>query len=395
VSVSFVDVVITPLKTDGVYGDPVNVFDYLIKGSISKIMQSIDHGDFDIGLYTYSDLTIKMSNEDGIFNSDKYSSSMFYYTRDRALVDITFVDEQSNSTFLYKGLINDESTKQDFGSRSRPSSVSLRVLSLDSILRKTIVPGGLLKNGQSFSSALKTLLNRPAITTILNYDESKINPKLDLTLDNVESFSGEETKSVLEDVLNASVSVFSIDDTNTMVVSSRDVKPITQKEFFANDRKGRDNLVTFKKFNDGLQRTFNSVKINNTNVNDPLFVERYGARVKKFDWDFITNPNTERTIASAIVEEFKLPKRELELVTKFSFSEEMMILDPVSVLIDKVSLPSDNAERIPNYDSAKYDQDIYPYVRDGLRIDAGIKWKVTAITRDTKSFLTTLRLREV
>ena len=113
-SISNIKVKVTPLKTELEYGDEIDITDYVLANTIGSVDEKIDSGNYDIGLYTYADLTITLANYDGRFNDDTYSSSIFYYTRDRALIVVEFYDTNNTTVALFKGLINDEATIQDF-----------------------------------------------------------------------------------------------------------------------------------------------------------------------------------------------------------------------------------------------------------------------------------------
>jgi len=391
-AISFFKVNITPLKNANTYGDPVDVTEFVTIGGIGVIKEQIDSGEYDIGLYTYAALNITLVNFDGLFNDEKTSSTMFCYARDRAKVEIEFTDEESGATILFKGLINDEATKQDFNN----STVKVKVLSQDSILRKTKVAGGLLNNGDTFSAALKALLNRPTITNILGFDPGKISVGIDLTLDDVTAFNDKDTREVLEDILNASLSVFTIDSNNDMVVSTRAVKAIAPLELFGGgDLLGRNNAIKINKFNDGLQRTFNVITVNNQTATDDAFVERYGARIKEFDFDFITSSVTALLIAEAILSEFKAPKQELEVLVTVDTAKNKKPLDPVNVSWSKLYKKWRNINRVPIAGVAIAGADVVPFSAGGITIRGGKSWKITGITQNPRNFLTTLRLREV
>jgi len=386
-------VFITPLKNDTEYSSTIYEATDLVKAAgITAIKQEIDSGNYDIGLYTYADLTITFINYSGKFNPETDSSSVFPHARDRAKVEVKFTDTDAATTVVFKGIVNDEGTFQDLQNQT----IRFRVLSQDSILRKTKVAGGLLDNGMLFSVAIKNLLNRPAITAVLDYDAAKINVGLDKTIDDVTSFSNQDTQVVLEALLNASFSVFSIDSTNDMVVSDRDVKAGGALELFGGgDPGGRDNIISIRKFNDGLHRAFNTVTINDATATDETYVTRYGARIKKFTMAFITTGATEASIAATILAGFKVPKKELEVVVPVDTGKSVEVLDPVTVNFSKQYTQWKGQSRVPLAGSAIAGTDVVPASGGGVRIYPSTAWKVTGIAHNPKTFTSTLRLREV
>jgi len=126
-NVAFYTILVTPLKTNETYGDQVDITDYVIARKFNKIKQSVDSGSYDIGIYTYADLSLTVANYDGRFNDETESSSMFYFTRDRAKIQVKYTNEAGTESVIYNGLINDEATLQDF----EKDTVKFRILSQD------------------------------------------------------------------------------------------------------------------------------------------------------------------------------------------------------------------------------------------------------------------------
>ena len=390
-SISNIKVKVTPLKTELEYGDEIDITDYVLANTIGSVDEKIDSGNYDIGLYTYADLTITLANYDGRFNDDTYSSSIFYYTRDRALIVVEFYDTNNTTVALFKGLVNDEATTQDFNK----DIVKLKVLSRDSILRKTNVPGGLINNGSTISSAISKILNRSNITNVLNYDNNLITVGIDSIIDDASVFSDTDTRSTLEKLLNASGSVFRINNNDTMVVSSRDpnIKPNLEL-FGGGNLLQENNIVNIDKFNDGLQRTFNSFVVNENVVKDDNFINRYGSNIKTYDFKFITSTNTSSVIAEYLLNQFKDPKNELEVTIPIDLSNNLEMLDPVVISFIKKTIGY-NGNRVPIAGIAIAGKDLVPYSSNGIIIFSSKKWKIIGIKKDTKNFLATLRLREI
>lgn len=409
-------VFLTPLVKLNVYGNQIDITDYVLLNSFKRIVKSIDNGDYDIGVYTYADLSLTLSNVSRIFNDENDSSSIFCFSRDKAKIQIKYVDEANGANIVYDGLINDEATQQDFSK----DQIKFRVLSLDSIFRKVKVLGGLINDDSLFSTALKDLLNRPDITAVLGYNPDKITVGLDATIDNAATFSQLDSRTVLQSLLSASGSVFFIDNDNEMVIKNRD--PLSSVDYLLQEDGGkllnedgsfielegkstlklygsgdpyqRDNIVKVQKYNNGLQRTFNTVTVNDSVASDEAFVERYGIGSKDFTFDFILNPTTALAIASYYVGEFKQPKFELEVQVKSEVTKDTSILD--KVIVDyKKTYAKYKKQKIPIAGSCKAGEVYAPYITNGSSINSNIIWKVTAINYDTKNFLTTLRLRQI
>lgn len=390
-SISYHQVLITPLKKENEYGTEVDVTDSLAFGGIGRVSQTIDAGNYDIGLYTYADLTLTFINYDGRFNNNFHSSSMFYYTRDRARVTVKFFDTAGIESAVFKGIINDEATRQDL----RKDTVKIKVLSRDSILRKTKVAGGLITNGTLLSGAIKALLNRAVITNVITYDESLISVAIDYAIDDASVFSDKDTRTVLEELLNASGSVFRINNDDKMVVSPRAVTVKAALALYGGgDALQQDNIIEIKNFNDGLHRSYNTVTINEQTASSSFYIERYGSSIKSFSFDSITSTANAAQTAEHLLGEFQKPKNELEVIVPVDTAKDAEILDPVTVKFVKKAIPY-KTNRVPIAGVAIAGSDYVPYSSGGIVIDDNKTWKITAISQDTKKFLATLRLREV
>jgi len=389
-SIAFYTILVTPLQTNTTYGDQVDISDFVIVRKFNKIKQSVDSGSYDIGIYTYADLSLTLTNYDGRFNDETDSSSMFYFTRDRAKIQVKYTNDAGVVSVIYNGLINDEATLQDF----EKDTVKLRVLSQDSIFRKVKVIGGLINDGITFSAAIKAVLNRPKITALLGYDAAKVTVGYDGTIDDSAAFSQKDSRTVLEQLLNASGSVFYIDDSGDMVVSDRSVSGGASLELFgAGDSLQRDNITRIINYNNGLQRTFNTITVNDITSTDETFVERYGIGLKTYTFEFITNTLTATAIADYYLAQFKVPKAELKVYITTDISTGTNILDPVSVDYRKRHKQY-KTNKIPLAGSGIAGSEKTPYIVGGVKISPNVVWKVVGIEYETKTFLTALRLRE-
>ena len=389
-AVSAYKVFVTPLHTNATYGAAVEITDYVISSNFSKIKKSIDAGNYDIGVYTYADLSMTVVNYEGLFNNDTDSESMFYFTRDRAKVQIKYIDEATGTNVVYDGLINDEATLQDL----EKDTVKFRILSLDSIFRKVKVLGGLINDNDTVSAALKSLLNRPAITAVIPYNAAKVTVGYDAIINDATPFSQKDSRNVLELLLNASGSVFYIDSVGEMTVKDRSVLTKTAVSLFGpGDEFQRDNIIKVKNYNDGLQRTFNTITVNETTSTDETFVDRYGVNIKSHSFDFITATTTYTGIADYYLGQFKQPKVEMVVYVKTDLAKTINILDPIIVDYKKLHKMYDN-NRIPFAGTAIAGTDVAPYIIGGLEITPNITWKVIGVEHNTKAFITALRLRQ-
>ncbi len=384
----------TPLIGQNVYGGIIDVTSDIdltdfIK-SLGTIRREIDNGDYDIGIFTFGDITLNAINFERKFNTPDDAQSIFKYRRDRCKVEIIFYDAEGNAATRFKGLINDDATRLDFDK----SLIRFKVLSLDSIFRQVSVPAGAIVNGDLFSTAIKKILNVPEITTTLTYSASNVDVDLDLEIDIGEVFSAIPAKDALDQLLLASNSILFVDNTDTIYVKARR-ESVNQFDLYTGaDRYGRENIVSIKEYNNGLQRAFSSIKINETTVvTSDAYVAEYGFRQKDITMDFMSALAKEEQIAQRILDEFKVPKPELELVVFSKDVDGIEILDMVSVSADYRIIPI-GSDTLSLRGSAIRGSAIRPKTVGAYRILPSKKWKVISIEEDPAKFTTTLKLRQ-
>jgi hypothetical protein len=386
-------VLFTTLIDEDTYGTEVDVTQDVditdLTQDISNIINEIDNGDFDIGVFTFGDLTLRCINHDRKFSPAEDWKSIFPYKRDRTKVHVKYYDGLGNNQFSFKGLINDDATRADVLS----NDVKFRVFSLDSILRQVRVSGGSVTATQLFSSAIKSILNVPAITNVLTYDPANITVDLDLAIDNGDYFTDLSAKEALDELLLASNSILVVDNTDTVYVKPRTESSNVFYFYGRGDLYGRENILSINNFNTGVQRAFSSVKINETVKTDEAYLELYGFRQKDVSLSFMTDTDNIESIATNILNQFKAPKQELEIEVPLVDSKDIELLDMVSIDLNYRIVPADGEDHVPLYGVAQYGTAKYPQSFGSYKIDPSVKWKVIAIREKPKSLSRVLKLR--
>ena len=383
---------ITPRVSEFVYGSEIEISAEILQTGVKTMKKNIDSGDFEVGIYSYGDITIKAINKDGYLGDEMDARSIFAYSRDQAKVRVVYVDSDGEST-RFKGLINEEATKEDF----EKEEISFKILSLDSVLRTLRVPGGLISNGILASSALGSILDRSKITSVLNYNVANINPANDITIDDGSDFDNNTTKQAINKLLLATNSVFVIDSSDNMVVKSRINDTVTSalSLYGPYDQYVRQNLLAVKKYNRGMHRTFTSITVNSTNETDIPFSLDYGYRQKTISLGFITNVETESDIATKLVNEFKNPRVELEVEVETSLVKDFDLLRTVSInyplrvkRFEGSFLPIVGDTKIGDTEAK------LPYKFGNNTISPDMAFKIIEISENPKRFTTTLKLRQ-
>ncbi len=391
-------VLVTPLVKKNTYGATVDVTkdveieEYIKQKGITSIKREVDNGDFDIGVFVFDSINITCLNINGKFADATDSRSMFKYMRDKAKVAVNFFDGKSNSPSIsFKGLIDDRATKMNF----EKNEVKLKVLSQDSIINRTKVPSGVITNGTLVSRAINVILSLPEITGILNYEEYRISPLNDYVIDDGSYFDGKTIKDALDELLLISNSVLLVDKEDNIHVRSRAHNSGVIHRFYGEgDVFGRQNIININNYNNGLQRAFNTVKVGDQSQSNLGFIDLYGDNVKALKFDFITDPDTQANIARDLLDYWKAPKIELEVIAKTSEVKELNFFDLVAIdYYYRVRPYQDN--KLPMYGSARYGEAVYPYVSGNLKISPNMAFKVIGLTEDPATFVTTVKLREI
>ncbi len=276
---------ITPLEKDGVYqSTAIAVTDFVMQSG--SILKQVDDGDFDIGVFVFDDVKLRLINNTGSIESSgrfwdvNSPSSIFKYKRDLAKVTITFLDKTGVETEQFSGLINDTLTKEDFDN----GFVDITIMSKAGIFNKNAVLGGSVGDGMTVKEALESILDRPAITNFLNYSSSNINPALDVVIDSGSRLDNLSYKAALDKIMLMSGSVLIVDSSDNIIVKDRADNGNTKHEFFnAGDAKGLNNIIRMAGYNTGVQRAFNFYSIDKTFKKDQLLESEWGLRDKKIE----------------------------------------------------------------------------------------------------------------
>jgi len=384
-------VFLTPRTADLTYGAEIQISAEIIFNGIKTMKKSIDSSDYEVGVYTYGDITLKVVNKNGKYNDEIDNRSVFKFSRDLARVRVVYSDNDGDIT-RFNGLINDEATKQDFDKEE----VQFRVLSNDSVIRTTKVAGGLIANGVLASSAIKSILNQAKITSVLNFSDSNINVDQDFTVDIGSEFDNRNGRKALNDLLVASNSVLIIDINDNMIVQSRNESSGDILTLFGPyDEKMRQNIHSVKKYNPGKHRTFTSVKIGGIEVSDNGFVTQFGFRQFESNLDFITNDGTRTTVGNRILEEFKTPMIELEVSIPTRVAKNAQLLDRVSVNFP-LRIRRIKDKFLPTVGITKIDDSEMPLpdVFGNASISPVTAFKIIAIAENPTTFETILKLRQ-
>lgn len=390
-------VIMTTRERYDEYGDQIDITqdveltDYIQAGGISTMKVEADDGDYTIGVFVIGSLTLKAVNHNGEFCDETNWRSLFPYSRDLTKIDVVYVDKTGTENTRFKGLITEDATKEDL----LKSTTTFKVLNQQGILRKTTIFPGTVRKGMTFTEAFFGILNRPPITDILNFDINNINPQLDYTIDEELFFDGISAYEGVKALLQASNSVMTIDGSNNMIIRTRTANSNTPYAFYNGaDLYGRENIIDLKKYNTGLQRAYNTITIGDFTHIDEEFSLIHGGKQKEIDLPFITERRKSLLIAKAIVDEFKVPKYEMELTVRTEIVKDIDMFDLCTVELGR-RVEEYRGEDIPLYEHSEYGTATYPSEFGNLTLPSGMGFKVTAIRENPSNHTTQLRLRQI
>lgn len=387
-------VFLTPLISLNTYDDEVEITDLVKIDGLGALIRGFDGSDYDIGLYTFGDLTIKALNKNGYFSDPNLDSrSVFKWGRDQSKVRVVFSNDTDTITF--RGLINDDATRED-GVTER---ITFRVLSQDAVLKMNSVSGGTIDDGDLVSLAMFTILNQTGITKVLSIDQADIVPGLDFEIDDASELDNLSVRDAMSQLLQASNSVMLIENGNEVVVRTRGHREHEDilELHGPYDEHRRENIIDLFEYNTGRHRAFTSVRINNTVATNTPHAEDFGFRQKKFTFDFVTDPTTITTIAETLLDEFDTPKIETRVKLQTALAKDFDLLDVVSINYPLRWQKFKGSQFAPIIGVTEIGEttEPLPSTYGSIKIDRAVGFKITEIEEDPTSFTTTLRLRQL
>ena len=397
----------TPLlrSDDSTYASEIDVSDYIRAAGVGSIRRSIDASDYDVGVFSFSDVELTAANINGYFN-EMDTRSIFRSTRDRCKVRVEFsqveyvrsssgtvLSESEAARVTFNGLINEEATRLDI----TQETIRFKVLSRDSVLRTTKISSGSITTGMTFSQCFFTILNVPKITAVLNVDALNINPSLDLEIDNGNAFNKLSVKEALDKLLLASNSAMLINDAGDIIIRDRSASEGTTlwNLYGKNDVHRRENILDITAYNTGRQRMFTAFQVNGEQRVNNVYVEAFGFKEKKIDIAFISDFQKEIAIADKLVSEWKTPKIELNCKIPTQIASQMQLLDRVSVSYPLRTTPAPG-KFLPvcGIVSCGDTSEPLPFVYGSIDIPARIKFKVIEIEDNVETFTSIVKLRQ-
>lgn len=392
-----IKVYISPLTGLDSYGSEVDVSDYVDTNGISKIKRSIDSTDYSLGIYRMSDINVRARNDFGTFNEND-SRSIFPYIRDRAKVRIEALQidgiNNTTTTTKFEGIINDEATRLDHDK----GMISFKVLSKNSLFRTVGIPAGRVVASKTIKQAIFRILNQNEILALLTIDIDNINPDYDFVIDDGSFFGDMEVQEALNLLMLASNSVLTIANDIVYVYSRNSGSGSTLELTGDGSLTGITNIISIQNYNNGKHRQFNSVIVNGSSnsmtADDDGHINDYGLRQISIDLGFVNNTDTLMAIATNILEEFRFPKIELEVMVPTSEIGNHLLLGPVSIDNPWIRIPAGDYMPVLGQAVLGASATPLPNILGSFQILDNIKFKSIEIEDNLQTFETKLKLRQ-
>lgn len=375
---------------------------------LGAIQADLDNTEYDIGVYRANNFSITLNNSKGKYSDIGYPNTIFRYRRPNTLVKVVWeiTDEQaicglcrtdecwlSEEKDIFFGLINDEASELDVHAQK----VNFKVLGLESIFQKVVVPFGSISAGDLVSEVLYECLNQTAVTDLLTVSQANITVGLDQAIDSISELQNKTVQEGLNTLLLVSNSVVYIDRDRNLIISPRTATAAVQKTFYGQaSPDGSENIISIQKFKSGIARTFNFFTFEGTTLyaEDASSRTNYGTRKKEIGSDNFTDNTKRQLILNALRTEFGQPKQELSLTTFWDYrTESLDLLDRVA--IDYPTVYLDTGEELPICGQAICGSAVLPKSLWDFTMTTETNWKILGRSIDTKMGLVTFKLREI
>ena len=192
------------------YGTEIDVSDLVSLGGGSEIKQFADSEDFNVGVFAFADVDITVDNVDGQFNTPEDYRSIFAFKRGDTKVRIVLretvttrdttglvTDSTISDTTLFKGIINEDGTREDF----EREAISFKVLSIESVLNLEKIEPDFIVDGTDAKSALFAILDTDRIRSLLTLNIDNFTFKVTYVIDTGSDFDNISVFQAAQDIL--------------------------------------------------------------------------------------------------------------------------------------------------------------------------------------------------
>jgi len=381
----------------------------ITQGGLGTLRQSLDNTEYDVGVFRNAKVKLNLRNDHGRYSDVDVIESVFDFKRSDSIIKVTWepgdgifsgffnagepMAISSEEVEIYKGLLNDDSTKQDI----KKQDIDFNVLGFESLFDNVDVPFASISNGDLFSVVMFTILNQSEITELLTVTQANIVVGNDIAIDDKTSLENKTIKEALKLLLLHSNSILKIEN-DTVIVSDREPTPDLKFTFFGQAAEdGIENILDINADRSGLNRMFNFWTWKDTGLvaTNSTSATKFGIVKKEIDFATITNTAKRQNILNALRDEFGNPQRELLLTTPMTDTViKLNLLDRVNINYPTISIASSEGI-LPLYGIAQYGVDVYPESVFNLTIDPLDNFKIMGKRFNLKQETLQFQLRKI
>lgn len=399
---------ITPFDDQGNFADEIEVTQDLVADSVGSLSRTIDQDKYQVGLFNYDKLNIKLRNELGTYSEAGNVNSIFKFRRGGSKFRLSWQVQDydtecgiapcgmvklSPEVTVFDGILNDEAAKLDIDDQQ----IKFDVLGIDALFAGIDTPFSSLSIGDLYSEALLTLLDQTSITNYLTVSASNINVGLDQTIDVVAELENTTVKEALNNILFQASSVMYIED-NIIYISNRDGGAASEKTFYgqASDD-GIEDIIKISDVRTGINNVFNLWTWGGTTTasrNEDSIIKN-GVKKSSVAFDEITTLGKQEAILDSLRDDFSTAKQELVVKVPMTYENlELDILDQIRVDYPTTYYAGSASGAVPLYGVAIYDESEYPYGEFSLTIDPNTPYKIIGIKINLKNQVIDFKLKE-
>lgn len=392
-------------------GEFIDVTDDVDIRSVGKIKQKVDGSNFDVGIFRFTDFKFTLRNDHGKYSEPGVLQSIFTDKRIDSIVKVEWSqnefgpicgiaicgeDTLGDDVSTFYGLLNDSSSTQNI----RDNKITFSVQGLESIFNKVETNFSALSGTEVISDIIFDVLNQSGVTRLMTVDAGNISCDIDQVPDTIADLEETTIKEALDILLEASNSILYVTpDTQTVFVKARNPTASVVRTFYGQSSNvGSEDIVDLKKISQGINRTFNFLKWEDTTITskDNSSIDIYGVRKKDIDNNLITDTTKRQNVLDAYKNEFAFPKRELMLTSILDYSTvELFFMDRIAIDYPTVFYPATLSDDIPRYGLGIYGQDKYPLGTWSLTITPETNFKIIGRTIDLKKGIVEFSIREI
>ena len=401
-------VYINPLDENGAYEGFQEVTKDVDLNAIGKITRKLDNNNYNVGLFSFSNTSLRLRNDHGFYSEPGQPRSIFKSKRTDSLVKILWSEGEpaicgsaicgisvlGPELEIYKGFINDDSLASDIDDQK----VKFAVLGMESLFDRVETPFAALSSGVAASTTIFNILNVSGITDLLTVSALNISLGNDQTTDTIADLENTTVKEALDILLEASNAILYI-ESDVVYIVPRDPTATTPVTFYGQASNiGIENIVDISKIKSGRAKMFNFWTWSDTTLSskEATSITNNGVRKKEVDFTLFTNTVKRQAILDDLRDEFGPSKREMDL--SVSLTREALtpiILDRINMDYPTIYTATDPEIGAPIYGVALYGTAKYPRSQWSLNLTTAENFKIIGININIKRETITYNLREV